>query len=250
LGRLVQQVSASCASYFIASFQLSLIAEIHPRFPQTLLPTHYSKYVFGPMLCILNESTLLTSIEQVVKGDMSDSGAIGAAVAKSRAVISLLGPSATRLPRNAFADYYRTITPLMKQHGVHRILVLGTTAIYQPDDRSSLIRAASAKLIKVVANSGFQNILAIQEYFEHLDDPSIEWTIFRLGFLSGTSEASAWLADREREKGNAFAGPVGAPGFTFGINRSVLARWLVDVATSDYPKWKCQMPAVSTLGKV
>ena len=101
-------------------------------------------------------------------------------------------------------------------------------------------------LIKVVASGAYYNILAIQDYFENMNDASIEWTVFRVGNLSGTGDLSAWLADRER--GRAFEGPVGAPGFTLGINRSLLARWLVDVATANPSKWVRQMPAVSKSG--
>lgn len=178
---------------------------------------------------------------------MSQREAISGAVAKSRAIISLLGPSSVRQPKNTeFADYYRTIVPLMKEHGVHRILTLGTTAMYQPNDQGSISRALMSGFIKVVASGAYHNILAIQDYFENMNDTSIEWTIFRLGNLSGTGDPSQWLADRE--SGNAFAGPVGAPGFTAGINRSILARWLVDVATANPTKWVRQMPAVSKSG--
>lgn len=178
---------------------------------------------------------------------MSQREAISRAVAKSRAIVSLLGPSSTRQPKNTeFADYYRIIVPLMKEHGVHRILALGTTAIYRPDDQSSISRTLMCTLIKVVASGAYHNVLAIQDYFENMNDASIEWIVFRVGNLSGTGDLSAWLADRER--GKAFEGPVGAPGFTSGINRSILARWLVDVATANPSKWVRQMPAVSKSG--
>lgn len=179
---------------------------------------------------------------------MSDPKAISGVIAKSRAIISLLGPSSPRQPKNTeFADYYRTIVPLMKEHGVHRILALGTTAMYREDDQSSISRAAMSTLIKVVASGAYHNILAIQEYFEHLDESSIDWTVFRVGNLSGTGDAPVWSVDREG--GSAFEGPIGAPGFTSGINRSILTKWLVDVATSNPPRWARQMPAVSNSGK-
>ncbi|CEI68027.1 hypothetical protein FVEN_g7702 [Fusarium venenatum] len=184
---------------------------------------------------------------EVVKGDMSQRDAISRAISKSRAIISLLGPSTAKPSSDTeFADYYRFIVPLMKEHQVSRILALGTTAIYQPDDQSSVTRGLMGTLIKVMANSAYHNILAIQEYFEKLNDTSIDWTIFRLGWLGGTSDKSAWLADRE--KGKAFAGPVAAPGYTSGINRSLLAQWLADVATAEPAIWVRQMPAVSKAG--
>ncbi|EXK26320.1 hypothetical protein FOMG_17065 [Fusarium oxysporum f. sp. melonis 26406] len=84
--------------------------------------------------------------------------------AKSRAIISLLGPSSTRQPKNTeFADYYGTIVSLMKKHQVHRLLALGTTAIYQPDDHSSISRALMCNLIKVVASGTYHNFIGIQD---------------------------------------------------------------------------------------
>jgi nucleoside-diphosphate-sugar epimerase len=178
---------------------------------------------------------------------MSDRTALSEAISKSQAVISLLGPSTKSQPKDTFADYYRTIIPLMKQHGVHRILVLGTTAIYQPEDQSSITRALMCNLIKLIANSGYQNIMAVQDYFESIkNDTSIQWTVFRLGMLSGTGGQAEWSSGRD--SGKIFNGPVGAPGFTGGINRSLLARWLVDTATANPETHVRSMPAVSKSG--
>jgi len=104
-------------------------------------------------------------------------------------------------------------------------------------------RAFMAGLIRVIANSGYQNILAIQEYFESINDLQVEWTVFRVGMLSGTSDAAAWSHDRRQ--GEAYAGPVGAPGYSAGVNRSVLAKWLVDESLTQNTKWAHQMPAIS-----
>ncbi|KAF0637805.1 hypothetical protein FPSE5266_04068 [Fusarium pseudograminearum] len=184
---------------------------------------------------------------EVVKGDMSQQDAISLAISRSRAVISLLGPSSGKLASNTeFADYYRTIVPLMKEHNVSRILAVGTVSIYQPNDHSSVTRLVMCNLIKLMANSAYHNIIAIQEYFETLNDTSIDWTVFRVGWLGGTTDQAAWLADREKDK--VFAGPVGAPGFTSGINRSALAYWLADEATANPAIWVRQMPAVSKAG--
>ncbi|KAF4415003.1 hypothetical protein F53441_14679 [Fusarium austroafricanum] len=183
---------------------------------------------------------------EVVKGDLSAHDALSLAVAQSRAIISLLGPSREPQPRSFFADWYRTIIPLMQKHGVSRLFALGTNAIRRSDDQFSISRALTSGLIRIIANSGFQNILSIQEYFESVDNLQIEWTVFRLGMLSGTSDAAAWSTDREQ--GEAYAGPVGATGYTLGVNRSVLARWLVDESLAKEPRWAYQMPAVSNRG--
>ncbi|EXM14564.1 hypothetical protein ACKLNR_015270 [Fusarium oxysporum f. sp. zingiberi] len=183
---------------------------------------------------------------EVVKGDSSAHNALSRAVAQSRAIISLLGPSSVAQPRNAFADWYRTIVPLMQKHGLSRLFALGTNAIRRADDQTSVSRALMNGLIRIIANSGFQNMLAVQEYFESIDHLEVDWTVFRLGMLSGTSDAAAWSVDRE--KGKAYAGPVAGAGYTGGINRSVLARWVVDEALTEESRWSHQMPAVTNRG--
>lgn len=165
------------------------------------------------------------------------------AIARSRAIISLLGPGKESLPRDAFASYYRRSIPLMREHGVRRILALATTAIYRTEDLSSISRSLTAGLIKLVANSGFHNMLAVREYFDAVDDENIDWVVFRLGMLSGTCEASAWADDRD--KGTVYAGPLGGRGFTSSINRSLLAKWLTGTALDESIPWVRQMPAIS-----
>ena len=182
-------------------------------------------------------------IEKVVKGDLRAQDALSQAIAQSRAIISLLGPGIERQPRTVFADWYRTIIPMMQKHGVRRLFALATNAIRRSDDQFSVSRALTSGLIRVIANNGYQSILAIQDYFVSVKDLEIEWTVFRVGMFSGSSEAAAWFTNREQ--GEAYAGPVGATGYTVEINRSVLARWLVNEALEKDPRWAYQMPAVS-----
>ncbi|PHH50099.1 hypothetical protein CFIMG_007528RA00001 [Ceratocystis fimbriata CBS 114723] len=183
---------------------------------------------------------------QVMKGTLNDEGSLSAAIEQSRIVISLLGPSSIKQPKDTeFADYYRTIVCLMKNHNVQRILALGTTAIYQPEDQSSISRAIMSTMIKVVAGGAHYNIQAIQKFFEEKKS-EVDFTVYRVGNLSGSSDDKAWEVDRS---GDVYEGPVGGPGFTSGINRSVLAKWLVGVAMDASGKWVGRMPAVSNRGK-
>ncbi|KIW11465.1 hypothetical protein PV08_10765 [Exophiala spinifera] len=184
---------------------------------------------------------------EVIKGDMNDREALSTAVAKSKAIISLLGPNSMRQPKNTeYADYYRTTISLMEKHGVRRLFALGTTAIYQPEDHSSVSRFLMARLIKLLAGGAYHNFLAIQELFER-DQVArdIDWTVFRVGNLSGSAEAEDWKT--ERGNGAAYAGPVAGSGWTNGITRSTLAKWLVDGVENGAQEWIHQMPAVSEL---
>jgi hypothetical protein len=170
------------------------------------------------------------------------------AVSKCRVIISLLGNTTIHQPKNTeYADYYRTIVGLMKEHDVRRIYAMGTIYIYQAQDHSSFIRFLGTWIVRIIAPGAYQNIIAIQKFFENEQTASdIEWTVYRVGNLPGSSDAAAWSVDREQ--GEAYAGAVGAPGWTSSMNRSVLARWLVDTAESVVPHWNHQFPAVSRLG--
>jgi len=184
---------------------------------------------------------------EIIQGDMTQRGPLSTAISKCRIILSLLGPIGTHQPKNTeYADYYRTIVELMKEHGVRRLFAMGTIAIYQPDDRFALTRFLMTWVVRIVAQGAYQNIMAIQNFFEQ-DQAArdIDWTVYRLGYLPGSSDAGAWLADRE--KGEAYVGPVGAPGWTATFNRSLLARWLVDAAESGAPDWIRRLPAVSQL---
>jgi hypothetical protein len=161
-------------------------------------------------------------------------------------IISLLGPNSARQPKNTeYADYYRTIVSFMKEHNVRRIFAMGTISIYQPEDRGSLVRFLLTCLIRILAPGAYHNIIATQKLFEDGQTTSdIEWTVYRLGNLAGSSDEKAWLANRGDE---AYAGPLGAAGWTSSMKRATLARWLVDAAESGAPEWIRRMPAVSQL---
>ncbi|TAQ84003.1 hypothetical protein B7494_g7671 [Chlorociboria aeruginascens] len=159
-------------------------------------------------------------------------------------MISLLGPTTIRQPKNTeYADYYRTIVGLMKEHDVRRIYAMGTIYIYQAEDHGSFIRFLGAWITSIFAPGMYHNIIAIQKIFENEQTANdIEWAVHRVGNIPGSSDA--WSVDREQGEGEAYAGPIGAPGWSIFTNRSVLARWLVDAAESAVPHWNHQFPAV------
>lgn len=180
---------------------------------------------------------------------MTDLDALSTAISKSRIIISILGPSATIAPSSnqEYADYYRAIFPLMRQHKVRRILGMGTLSIYQPDDGFSVARILIRVLVRIFANSALQNIYAIQDLFEKDEEATrdIDWTIYRIGNIEGLSDPNAWASDRE--DGKAYAGPLGRKGWTYFQKRAALAHWLADVTANGASEWISQMPAVSKL---
>jgi hypothetical protein len=91
-------------------------------------------------------------------------------------------PYQHRQPKNTeYADYYRTIVGLMKEHDVRRIYAMGTIYIYQAQDHSSFIRFLGTWIVRIIAPGAYQNIIAIQKFFENEQTANdIEWTVYRV----------------------------------------------------------------------
>lgn len=133
----------------------------------------------------------------------------------------------------------------MRQHGVKRILAMGTVSIYQPDDQFSALRSVGITFVKTLFNAAYANIIAIQEVFEK-EAGDLDWIVFRLGRIPGGHDEESWNADRE--DGKTFVGWVGEKGWTMSQKRGALARWLVETAEGGAEEWVRKMPAVSRLG--
>lgn len=179
---------------------------------------------------------------------MDDLESLSTAMAKSRLVISLLGPSITawNTNRTLFADFYKSsVFPLMREHGVRRIFAMGTISIYQPEDHWTLMRSATVSAIRIFANGAYQNILNIADAFEQSAD-RLDWTVFRIAAIPGSDDEESWR--RDREDGEVFAGWVGESGWTIAQTRGSLARWLVDAAENGAEEWMGKMPAVCKRG--
>jgi hypothetical protein len=136
----------------------------------------------------------------------------------------------------------------MRQHGVRRIFAMGTISIYQPEDQFSLFRFLIVHLVvRIIAPAGYGNVISIQRLFEGDEEATrdIDWTVYRIGGIPGSSDAKSW--GRDRNDGDAFVGPLGHTGWSTSQKRGALARWLVDAAESGATEWIRQMPAVSRL---
>lgn len=132
----------------------------------------------------------------------------------------------------------------MRQHGVRRIFAMGTVSIVRPEDKSSLLRWAMVRGLRLFASGAWSNIIAIQEAFEDEEaTKDIDWTVFRIAAIPGESDAESWKKDRE--DGTAYVGPLGGDGWSLSQKRSSLTRWITDAAESGAPDLIRQMPVVS-----
>lgn len=176
---------------------------------------------------------------------MDDNEALSAAVAKSRLIVSLLGPSIEApVPEETFSDMYRNIFNMMRQHGVRRIFAMGTPSIFQDSDHTSWKRWGAIKGLRLFYPGAYKNIICIQNAFEdQTSTKNIDWTVFRVGQLGGESDEASWRTDRE--DGEIYVGPVGGPGWTFSQKRAALTRWLADASESNVTELIGKMPAVT-----
>ncbi|TIC93660.1 3 beta-hydroxysteroid dehydrogenase/Delta 5--_4-isomerase [Colletotrichum higginsianum] len=184
---------------------------------------------------------------EVIKGDVNDAAAMSAAVARSSAVLSLLGPDITRdrkIDPSFFPDIYsKSVFPAMKQHGVRRIVAMGTITIKRPDDRWTLMQTALGLLMPLLAGNLYRTMQNLARVFEH-ESLGLDWTVFRIAAIPGESDEASWRNDRE---GELYTGPVGEKGWQSSIKRSALARWIVDAVEGKADAWIGKMPAVSNV---
>jgi hypothetical protein len=180
---------------------------------------------------------------------MSDVDALSSAVAKCSVILSLLGPNITgRMhSQSLFADIYKdNVFPLMRRHGVRRILAMGTLSIQRPEDSWTFFQPVVVFLVRMLANGAYRNIVNLAHTFER-ETADLDWTVFRIAAIPGKSDEMSWRQDRE-DGGEPFVGWIGEKGWTSSIKRAALARWLVDAAEGKADGWIGKMPAISRSG--
>ncbi|KAI3579720.1 hypothetical protein IWW34DRAFT_735581 [Fusarium oxysporum f. sp. albedinis] len=181
---------------------------------------------------------------EIIKGELSDTTALSQAVAKSQAIISLLGPNSTSVPDpTIYASFYDVLFGLMRQHRVRCILAMGTISSALPQDTFSFMRALVIVFLRLFAATAYRSTLAIGEKFQTAAGDDLEWTVFRIFSVTGGADEAAWKADRG---GRVFAGYVGEPGWNTSLKRGALARWLVDGVEKGVGKWVGKLPLVSS----
>ena len=174
--------------------------------------------------------------------------ALSAAVARSSMVISLLGPDRMRVANpSLYGDFYRRLFPLLRQHGVRRIMAASTPSANEPQDRLHVPVAILILLLRLFASGAYKSVRGIAQAFRD-QAQGLDWTVFRLSYIPGEPDAESWKAQRETP---VYAGYVGDGTWSMTTNRSALAHWLVDAVENEEEakKWVGKLPAVSILPK-
>lgn len=180
---------------------------------------------------------------QVIEGQMDDAAKLDTAVAKSNVVLSLLGPNKMRLPEpSPYPGYYSTLFPLMRKHGVKRILAMSTLSVSDPLDGFSLLRWFLVLIVRLFAGSAYRTVHGIASVFQEEAD-GLDWTVYRIAMIPGGHDEESWKKDREDIP--IHAGYVAKPGWQVYIRRGALARWLVDCAEGGATEWIGKLPAIS-----
>jgi nucleoside-diphosphate-sugar epimerase len=183
----------------------------------------------------------------IVKGEMNDYETFSSALKGCSAIISHLGGDINNPHSNPtlYTNMYRnTIIPAMREHGIKKILLMGTIAISQPEDSYILVRPMIMAYLRLKANAMYRDLISNTKMFE-TEAGDLDWTIFRIGAIPGEPDEESWR--KGREEGKLYVGPMGAKGWTMNTNRSLLARWLVDAVEGRAGDWVRKMPAVTRL---
>ncbi|RYP48451.1 hypothetical protein DL768_005653 [Monosporascus sp. mg162] len=187
---------------------------------------------------------------EIVKGEIDDVEALSLAVAKSSMILSLLGPSSsslTALPDSSiYPDFYTRLFPLMRQHGVKRIMAMSTPSASQPEDRFHFLMALMVLLVRFIAPKAYRAMRGIANVFKE-QAQGLDWIVYRITRIPGASDEESWK--KGRESGGVHAGYVGDGTWGLTTNRSALARWLVDAVEDEegMKNWIGKLPAVSGL---
>ncbi len=180
---------------------------------------------------------------------MTTPAPLSSAVSKSHSIISLLGPDLNRdgaLDPTTFATFFSaTLFPLMREHGVRRILAMGTLSIKLPEDRWTLFQSFAILFMRTLHGNLYKTIHNIRDAFEQ-EGKDLDWTMFRIAAIPGESDEESWKKDRE--DGELFEGMIGEAGWTGTTKRGLLARWLVNELEREDGKWLRKLPAVSRKG--
>lgn len=164
-------------------------------------------------------------------------------------VISLLGPNISdKIDGSIFAAFYARLFPLLREHGVRRIMAMSTPSAGQPEDGFHLLATLMVWAVRLFAGTAYNAVRGIARTFQE-QGKDLDWTVYRIAMIPGNPDEASWRRDRDEAGAGVHVGYVGDGTWGFSTNRSVLARWLVDAAEDEegMRKWVGKLPAVCGL---
>ena len=132
----------------------------------------------------------------IIQGQLEDPDKLAKAMEGVDVVLSALGPSVKRGPFHPsgtpLAHAYSRIIKIMYQHGVSRLICLGTASITDPADKFNLAFSILVNGVAIFARNAYNDVVAIGETIR-TDGANLDWTIVRVPILRD-SESSSVIA--------------------------------------------------------
>lgn len=155
----------------------------------------------------------------IIKGQLDDHDALSKAMEGVTVVLSALGPSVKRGPFHPsgtpLAHAYTHIIDAMKQHGVKRLICLGTASITDPADKFNLAFSILVKGVATLARNAYNDVVAIGENVR-TRGADLDWTIVRVPVLTEKDLKDVIAGYVGDGKTNTFLARVGFASFVIG----------------------------------
>ncbi|KAL4862976.1 hypothetical protein BDV12DRAFT_34806 [Aspergillus spectabilis] len=175
------------------------------------------------------ENPLITTAE----GTLEDVKRLREVIKGTTIIVSVLGPSGTKIKNTPFPSFYRRVFELMREENVKRIIALSTFSVTHPNDRFSLMTTLLVGMLWLFGNSAWKNLVEVGRTFDE-HGTGLEWTLSRVGFL------------KDQGPGKIVQGYVGDGKLGMGVNRVDIARWVVEQAGKDKAENVGDKPGISS----
>jgi hypothetical protein len=172
--------------------------------------------------------TLTDPSLSIVAGELTDATAIKTVVHDADAVLSVLGPSSTRVPGTPITNGMVTIISAMKAHGVRRLVASATLSVSDPGDVPPWTVRAMVTGVRLFAPRPCLDIVGTGDAVR---DSGLAWTLARVGLLRDGPHTA-----------NVRAGYLGARG-KLDISRANFADFILRQVTDR--DWIGKAPAIS-----
>jgi len=171
----------------------------------------------------------------IIQGQLEDTDKLTNAMEGVNVVLSALGPSVKRgpfhPPDTPLAHAYSHIIKAMHQHGINRLICLGTASITDPADKFNLAFSILVKGVATLARNAYNDVVAIGETVR-TDGADLDWTIVRVPIL------------RDSESSNVVAGYIGDGATSTMLTRLGFAVFVV--GEIEKREWVKKAPLISS----
>jgi len=118
---------------------------------------------------------------RIIRGDLTDKKSLTEAIRGADAVLSALGPTAPKHPKDLpITQAYKAIISVMQEEGLKRLITISTGTAVDPGDGFDLKIWFPALLVKLLVPSSYDDII---ESAKVIRESNLDWTMVRAAFL-------------------------------------------------------------------